>query len=101
MARGVHAQPRVITRKRDLLSCLTGIPLVNSTPQSCSHPTQNFRCVLLKTPPVVRKQRGHLVRHLALFEVTRQQRESSQQQEQIGQDYPFVLHMPGQSSESN
>ena len=50
--------------------------------------------------PIVGQQHRHLVGHLTFFEVARQQRKSHQQQEQISQDYPFVLHMLRKASES-
>ena len=42
--------------------------------------------------PVVRQERRQHVRDVALLEMARQQRKADQQQEQVGQDHPFVLH---------
>ena len=50
--------------------------------------------------PVVRQESRHLVRHLALLEMPRQQREAHQQQEQVGEDHPFVLHVQREAGEA-
>ena len=49
--------------------------------------------------PVVRKKRGHLVRDAALFEMPREQRKSHQQQEQVREDDPLVLHVQREAGE--
>ena len=50
--------------------------------------------------PVVRKQRRHLVGHAALLEMPRQQRKPHQQQEQIGQNDPLMLHVQAEAGEA-
>ena len=49
--------------------------------------------------PVVRQHRGHFIRNPALLERARQQREAHEQQEQVRQDYPFVLHVLAEARE--
>ena len=43
--------------------------------------------------PVVGQQRRHHIGNAALLEVAREQRKAHQQQEQVRQHHPFVLHM--------
>ena len=50
--------------------------------------------------PVVGKIGGHRVGHAAHLEVAREQREAHQQQEQVGQDHPFVLHVQREAGEA-
>ena len=49
--------------------------------------------------PVVRQERRHLFRDLALLEMPRQQRKAHQQQEQVGEDHPLVLHVQREAGE--
>ncbi len=61
------------------------------------HQHQQDRAAL----PVVGEQRRHFVGQPALLEMPRQQRKSGQQQEQIGQHHPFVLHVMTEASEAD
>jgi hypothetical protein len=49
--------------------------------------------------PAVRQERWHFVRHAAVFEVPRQDREAHQQQEQVGEDHGLVLHVQREPGE--
>src|SRR5215204_4776038 len=46
-----------------------------------------------KPPFQVRKQGRHLVRDSAFLEVAREDRKSHQQQEQVSEDHPVVVHV--------
>ena len=49
--------------------------------------------------PVVGQIARHLLRDPAFLEVPRQQREAHQQQEQVGEDDPLVLHVQRKAAE--
>ena len=49
--------------------------------------------------PVVGKIGRHSVGHAAQLEMAREQRKPHQQQEQVGQDHPFVLHVQREAGE--
>ena len=50
--------------------------------------------------PVVGQEARHLVGHPALLEMARQQRKAHQQQEQVGEDHPFVRHVQREAGEA-
>ena len=50
--------------------------------------------------PVVGQERRHDVGQLALLEMARQQRKAHQQQEQVGEDHPLVLHVQRETAEA-
>ena len=49
--------------------------------------------------PAVRQERRHLVGDAALLEMPRQERKAHQQQEQVGEDHPLVLHVQGEAGQ--
>ena len=50
--------------------------------------------------PVVGQEGRHLVGDAALLEMPRQQRKTHQQQEQVREDHPFVLQVPGETRQA-
>ena len=50
--------------------------------------------------PTVRQERWHLVRDAAVLEVPRQDRKAHQQQEQVGEDHPLVVHLQHEAAEA-
>lgn len=49
--------------------------------------------------PAIRKKRRHLIGYVTLLEVAGKDGEAHQQQEQVRQDHPLVLHVPSQAGE--
>ena len=50
--------------------------------------------------PVVGQDGRHDVGHLAFLEMPRQQREAHQQQEQVGEHHPLVLHVADEAGQA-